>query len=380
MINIIKSNLKKNIIFFLILSFAITSCSAVVIGGEVFKFDPLHSSATWEVNHFGFSNLTGKFTDIEGTVVIDKENMVNSSVEATINIKSLNTGLKKFDEHLLSSDFFDAEKYPTAKFVSNKIKILKNNQAKIYGTLTIRGVKRNEVMDVKLNKTGENPLTKKPTIGFTANLKIKRSSFGINYGIPNVGDDVNIEIQSELFSDGIEGKQISEQKEIKSEWKIISAKSKIEFIAKQNDSEVKGQFKDFIGNINFDPKDLKNAKAEIKIDITSLDMPYSEALEALKTATWLATKTYPQSIFRVEKFTVLPGVKTYQAKGILSLKGKNLPVDLDFKFKTLTKDQAHMIGQTKIKRSDFDVGNKDPKKSNGVEDEVQINVEIYAEK
>jgi polyisoprenoid-binding protein YceI len=378
------NNLKKLFFKTIIFGYCLITISIINIAnssaGEVFRFDPMHSSVSWQINHFGFSYLSGKFSDVQGKVILDESNYLNSSVEVVIKIDSLSTGLKKFDEHLLSSDFFDVNKFSTAKFVSRKVIVTKNNNAKILGSLTIRGVKRDETIDVKLNKIGENPLTKTRTVGFTGSLKIKRSNYGINYGMPNVADEVKIEFNSELTSDGFEGDLKSSKPEIKSQWKIIADKSKIEFTAKQNDSEVKGQFKSFIGSINFDPNDLKHANCEIKVDMTSLDMSYSEALEALKTANWLAIKTFPFSIFRSEKFIASSGLKQYRVYGNLEMKGKTIPLNLDFTIKKLHIDYIHVVGKAIIKRSDFDIGDNDLKKSHGVANEVEINFEVHAQK
>ena len=72
---------------------------------EYYQLDSLHSNATWHVDHFGFSTLTGKFTEIDGKIFIDENNINNCSLNVSINTNSLSTGVKKFDEHLLSSDY-----------------------------------------------------------------------------------------------------------------------------------------------------------------------------------------------------------------------------------------------------------------------------------
>ncbi len=82
-----------------------------------YKIDPNHTSVTWSANHFGFSNPSGKFSDIDGSITFDEKNPKKSEVSVTIKIASLNTNLPKFDQHLKSKDFFDAEAFPTATFV-----------------------------------------------------------------------------------------------------------------------------------------------------------------------------------------------------------------------------------------------------------------------
>lgn len=367
----------KNFSFFYLIIFTILFNYNLAKASEYYQLDSLHSNATWHVDHFGFSTLTGKFTEIDGRIFIDENNLNNCSLNVSINTNSLSTGVKKFDEHLLSSDFLDTSKFPTAKFISRKVNVLRNNQARVIGDLFIRGVKKEEVMMVKLNKHGNNPINANKTLGFSGEMKIKRSNYGISYGLPYVPDEVKISMQVEAISEtAINDQKINSN--YKSKWQVQADKSKIEFSVMQNDSLVKGKFKSFVSSIDFDPNDLKNSKVEVRIDMTTLDMTYTEALEALKTSSWLAINSYPEAVFRAKKFTILAGQKQYLASGTLTMKGKSIPVNLDFQFKHLDKKYAHMIGKAIIKRSDFEVGNPDPKKANGVDDQVEIMVEIYA--
>ena len=162
-----------------------------------YKIEPNHTSVTWNANHFGFSNPSGKFTDIDGKIIFDDVNPAKSSVEITIKIASLNTGLPKFDQHLKSKDFFDAEKFTTAKFVSKKIIVNGKDKAKIEGDLTLLGVTKPVTLNAKFNKSGISPVSQKPTIGFSADAVITRSEFGIKYAIPGVSDKVNLLIEVE---------------------------------------------------------------------------------------------------------------------------------------------------------------------------------------
>lgn len=162
-----------------------------------YKFDPNHTSVSWTVNHLGFSNVSGKFTDVSGSISLDEKKPEKSSVEVTINIASINTGLPKFDEHLKSKDLLNVKEFPNAKFVSKKVVTSGKNSAKIYGDLTLLGVTKEVVLDAKLNKSDVHPMNKKPTIGFSAVATINRSDFGINYAIPAVPDKVNLIIEAE---------------------------------------------------------------------------------------------------------------------------------------------------------------------------------------
>src|SRR5690606_22937984 len=98
-----------------------------------------------------FSEQTGKWM-AEGTLSLDEAKPQNSKVNVTINVNDVITGIPKLDEHLKKEDFFDTAKYPTATFVSNKIRLTGKDKAKIEGTLTLHGVSRPVVLDVNLRK------------------------------------------------------------------------------------------------------------------------------------------------------------------------------------------------------------------------------------
>ncbi len=164
----------------------------------VYQFDKTHTNITWSANHFGFSNPSGKWMDVDGSLELDEQTPANSKVDATITIGSLITGYDKFDAHLKSADFFDAEKFPTARFVSTKVTPTGANTANVDGNLTLHGVTKPVTLMVTLNKIGENPINKKKTAGFSATTTLKRSDFGINYAIPGVSDEVKIAIETEL--------------------------------------------------------------------------------------------------------------------------------------------------------------------------------------
>lgn len=164
---------------------------------ETYVFDPAHTSITWHANHFGFSNPSGKFVKSEGSLVLDEEKPEDSKINVTVHPGSLVTGIEKFDTHLKSKDFLNVEQFSTATFVSDKVEITGKDTAKVHGTLTLLGVSKPIVLDVKLNKIGEGPMDKIKTAGFSATTTIKRSEFGINYGVPGVSDDVKVDIEME---------------------------------------------------------------------------------------------------------------------------------------------------------------------------------------
>lgn len=369
--------MRKFFPFFVALVFSVAAGAA-----DIYKFDPSHSSVSWSANHFGFSNPSGKFTDMDGTIIIDEYNPQNSSVDVTIRIASLSTGLPKFDSHLKSADFLDADKYPTAKFVSTSVLPSGRDAAKVSGKLTLHGVTKPITLDVKLNKSGIGPITQRKTVGFSASAVIKRSEFDMIFGLPGISDSVTIQIEAEgIFATSDNDSGLSKLNQAKAgSWKIVPSRSKIEFSAMQQGANISGSFKKFDAVINFDPAQLQSSNVEIVIDTTSVDISFAEAIDMIQDASWLATKSFPKAIYKSDHFTPLAEKKSFRSKGNLTLKGKTVPVDLNFVLIEYSKTSAHAIGTARIKRSVFGVGERDPKKANGVQDEVLIRVDVYAEK
>jgi len=99
----------------------------------------------------------------------------------------------KFNDHLMSPDFFDAAKFPTATFKSKSVAV-DGTSADIVGDLTIKGVTKEVTLDASLVGVGANPMSKKETVGFSATTTIKRSDFGLGYAVPVVGDVVELKI------------------------------------------------------------------------------------------------------------------------------------------------------------------------------------------
>lgn len=166
-------------------------------GTEKYNLDPMHTYVEWHISHFGFSAPSGKWMVKSGTLELNKAKPQNSKVSATIQVDTLATGLSELDEHLKAPLFFNVAKFPTATFVSNEVKLTGKNSAKVSGILTLHGVSKPVVLNVKLNKEGVNPVSDKQSVGFSATTQIKRSEFGMTAYTPGLGDDVKIEIQSE---------------------------------------------------------------------------------------------------------------------------------------------------------------------------------------
>ena len=163
---------------------------------DTYAIDPNHTSVAWTINHFGFSHPWGKFSLITGSLDLDDQTPQNTKLFVTIPIANLYTGVEKLDEHLKSKTFFDMESFPTATFISTRVTPTGKDTATVDGTLTLHGVAKPMTLYVTLNKIGKNMMGKQ-TAGFSATATIKRSDYGINAYLPDLGDEVKLFIESE---------------------------------------------------------------------------------------------------------------------------------------------------------------------------------------
>lgn len=161
--------------------------------------DANHSLIGWQVSHFGFNDYLGLFGDVSGTLSLDPKNPNASKVDITIPVSKVTTASSGLTGHLLRAgkdggkpDFFGPAP-ADAKFVSTEV-IATGTSAKITGNLTLNGVTKPVVLDAKFSGAGANPYNKKATVGFHATGVVKRSDFGVNYGIPVVADEVRLHI------------------------------------------------------------------------------------------------------------------------------------------------------------------------------------------
>jgi polyisoprenoid-binding protein YceI len=193
-----ENNMKKNVVSFFIACLSLFFFTVSVQAAETFTLDPQHTYVLWHIKHLGFSTQAGKWY-ASGTLIFDKDKPENSKVNATIQVADVVTGIAELDKHLKGKLFFDVAQYPTATFVSDKTTMTSKTTAKVHGTLTLHGVSKPIVLDVKFNQVGINPVTDKMTAGFSATTQLKRSDFGINTLLPGLSDEVKINVEAEAY-------------------------------------------------------------------------------------------------------------------------------------------------------------------------------------
>lgn len=187
----------RRLIALALLGLAVTAASAVPVN---FTIDTRHSRVIFHVSHFGFSNPIVELKLAEGPpLTFDADDWSKSRVEAHLPVSWLQLGDAEWNTHIQSKDFLDAAKSPDITFVSTKVEKTNGMHGKLYGNLTVHGVTKPVVLDLRLNKLGEHPLRKTTAVGFTATTTLKRSDFGVTMYLPGVGDELEVRIEIEAY-------------------------------------------------------------------------------------------------------------------------------------------------------------------------------------
>ena len=170
------------------------------VAADSYTVDPLHTFPRFRINHLGFSTMQGRFDKTTGKVTLDRA-AKTGSVELAIETASVDTGFVKRDDHLKSPDFFNAAEYPTITYRSTAIRFKGDTPSSVEGNLTMAGVTRPVTFTIDAFNCGTNPMNKKEECGADASADIKRSDFGVKYGVPNIGDDVKLILEIEAVKD-----------------------------------------------------------------------------------------------------------------------------------------------------------------------------------
>jgi polyisoprenoid-binding protein YceI len=176
---------------------------------ESYTIDPFHSHPGFVVNHLGFMDMTGRFDRMSGKINLDSA-AKTGSVDLAIEAASISTGdsdkgsrPRSRDEHLRSPDFFNVAEFPRITFKGTAAKWTGDAPGAVEGQLTMLGVTKPVTLTVEKWKCGPDPRTqgKRYMCGGNATGAIKRSDFGMKFGIPNVGDEIKLVIGLEAIRD-----------------------------------------------------------------------------------------------------------------------------------------------------------------------------------
>jgi len=191
---------------------SVLSLAFILIAGFAFsqttnwKIDPAHSNVTFEVDHMVVSTVTGKFQEFEGDIKADKADFSDAKVSFTIKATSVNTNNEKRDNHLRGEDFFNVDTHPEISFIGKELTPEGGKKHKLVGDLTMNGVTKAVVLDVKFNGIIKDPWGN-TRAGFKVSGDLNREDFGLVYntaleaGGVLIGKEVEIQVNLELIKE-----------------------------------------------------------------------------------------------------------------------------------------------------------------------------------
>jgi polyisoprenoid-binding protein YceI len=156
-----------------------------------YAIDTAHTQVAFSVDHLGFNYFYGLFGGATGTMTLDPARPENASIDIEVPISGLLTTVPELTTHLKGADFFDAQRFPTARFRSTRVAV-NGTSAWIFGNLTLHGVTKPVVLETVFTGAGPHPMNHSLQVGFEAKTTINRGDFGISYGLPMVGDETQL--------------------------------------------------------------------------------------------------------------------------------------------------------------------------------------------
>lgn len=182
----------------------VTSTKPADLPAGHYVLDKTHASVVGKIKHMGFSNYQFRFTKVDASFDYDPKAPQDAKIKVTVDPGSIDTatgadefGLK-FNKELAGDGWLEANKFPTATFVSTKVEPGAGQTGKVYGDFTLHGVTKPIVLDVTFNGVGGSFAPGSVKTGFSATTTIKRSDFGVSKYVPLVSDDVALSIEVEF--------------------------------------------------------------------------------------------------------------------------------------------------------------------------------------
>jgi len=184
--------------------------AADVIPAGRYTLDRSHASLLFSVDHLGFSHYTARFRRFDATLQFDPARIADSRVEVSVDAKSIETDYPDpakldFNAQLQAADWLDTARHPTMSFRSKRVVPTGDGGLRVEGELTLRGVTRPVTLEARYNGGyAGHPMDPNARIGFSASGRLRRSEFGMTYGIPapgttmGVGDEVELRIECEF--------------------------------------------------------------------------------------------------------------------------------------------------------------------------------------
>jgi polyisoprenoid-binding protein YceI len=178
---------------------------SVLASPTTYVIDPIHSFPNFRINHLGMASIMGRFEKMTGKVVLDPV-AKSGNLEVKIPTATVSTGdgkradgVRSRDDHLRTADFFNSAEFPDMTYKSTKFNFNGDALDSIEGTLTLLGVSKPVKLTVSSFKCGPHPFTKKPMCGADVEGVVKRTDFGMKFGVPAIADEVKLMIGVEAY-------------------------------------------------------------------------------------------------------------------------------------------------------------------------------------
>ncbi|HTE43530.1 MAG TPA: YceI family protein [Steroidobacteraceae bacterium] len=170
------------------------------VKGGKYALDKDHGSLIFKLNHLGFSTYVARFNKLDAALDFDPENIEKSTLEVIVDMASIDVNSAAFAEQLRGSDWLDAGQFPQAVYKTTRyVGSTEKNVFSFEGDLTFHGVTKPVTLNVTFHGGGRNMLTRKNTLGFSANTTFKRSDFGVGkFTSMGIGDDITLDINVEF--------------------------------------------------------------------------------------------------------------------------------------------------------------------------------------
>ena len=161
--------------------------------------DQAHSDVNFSITHLGISKVHGSFGKVAATIAYNEADVTKSTVSATIDVSTVETGQAPRDNHLKTDSFFDVTKFPTATFSSTSV-AKDGSKIKVSGNLTLHGVTQPVVLEVEGPTGPVQGMDHKQHAGFSASTTISRTAFGIGSSFPTaaIGDAVDLTLDLDV--------------------------------------------------------------------------------------------------------------------------------------------------------------------------------------
>ena len=161
--------------------------------------DKSHAEIVFTIDHFGFSDVYGRFGAFDAEIDFDPEDIAATKATFTIEATSIDTGFEARDEHIRKADFLNVEEFPQIVFTTTGVEQTGETTAVVTGDLTLHGVTKAVTFDATLNKIGASPLNPEQQVaGFTITGEIDRTEFGIDTYAPAIGAVMPVTITFEM--------------------------------------------------------------------------------------------------------------------------------------------------------------------------------------